>query len=438
MEQPAPPGASLRHELGLRDLVLFNIAAVIGIRWLAAAAHGGPGSIGLWLTAAAGFFVPSALVVARLSSRMPHEGGIYVWTREAFGEWHGFLCGWCYWLNNLFYFPSLVLAGVTMAAYIAGPAWIPNAESAAFAVPAAVAVIGAATALSLPGLGSGKWIGNVGGAATYLAGLLIIGGGAAAWWVRGTATAIDPVPSLDWEKLNFWPQIAFAFGGLELGAILGGEIRDASRTVRLAAWIGGAAIAAFYIAGTLAMLALLAPDDISVVTGLAQAGQAAGEALGFPAAGPLLAALVTLGIGGQLGAWMMGTARLPVVFGMDRLLPYSFAGARRVLLGQGAACVVLLVGAHLGQNFRTAYQLLVDMTVITYFIPFLYLFLAGWRAGVRAGAASGLAVTVLALGLSFVPPGGAGPVWLFEAKLIGGVAITVAAARFLYLRRRVA
>src|ERR1700690_3620147 len=111
---------ALARELGLRDLVLFNIAAVIGIRWLAAAAHTGPVSITLWLLAAVFFFIPSALAVASLSAKFPQEGGIYVWTQQGFGDWHGFLCGWCYWLSNLFYFPNLLLAGVDMAGYALG------------------------------------------------------------------------------------------------------------------------------------------------------------------------------------------------------------------------------------------------------------------------------------------------------------------------------
>jgi hypothetical protein len=34
-----------------------------------------------------------------------------------------------------------------------------------------------------------------------------------------------------------------------------------------------------------------------------------------------------------------------------------------------------------GENLRIAYQLLVDITVITYFIPFAYLFAASWKFG---------------------------------------------------------
>ena len=56
------------------------------------------------------------MVITELSSRYPQEGGIYVWTKKAFGDFHGFLCGWCYWLNNLFYFPSLLIFTITCGA----------------------------------------------------------------------------------------------------------------------------------------------------------------------------------------------------------------------------------------------------------------------------------------------------------------------------------
>ena len=125
----APPRAMPR-ELGLRDLILFNIAAVVSVRWLAAAAHIGPGSLVLWLGAAILFFYPLALAAASLTARYPEEGGIYAWTGHSFGEWHGFLCGWCYWLSNLFYLPNLLVAGTGMALYTFGRRHAALADSA--------------------------------------------------------------------------------------------------------------------------------------------------------------------------------------------------------------------------------------------------------------------------------------------------------------------
>ncbi|NIP94750.1 MAG: amino acid permease, partial [Akkermansiaceae bacterium] len=78
--------------------MLFHIVAIVGLRWLLTAANLGPASVGLWIAAVLLFFVPQGMAVLELSARMPEEGGIYVWTREAFGPLHGFICGWAYWV----------------------------------------------------------------------------------------------------------------------------------------------------------------------------------------------------------------------------------------------------------------------------------------------------------------------------------------------------
>jgi amino acid transporter len=427
--------------LGLRDLVFFNIAAVIGIRWLAAAAHAGPGSLTLWVVAAAMFFVPSAAVVSELSRRHPGSGGIYLWTKSGFGDWHAFLCGYCYLVTNLFYFPSLVLAGVAMSVSLAGPEHAALADNRAFVLPVSVLALVGVTLANIVGLGVARWLGNVGGTATYMAGAILMATAAVVWWRHGSQTPIDLVPRPEWDKLNFWPQIAFAFGGLELGAFFGTEVRGGERSVRRAAWIGGAAIAAFYVSGTLALLVTLPHDKISEVTGLTQAGVEAGRILGSSWPGTLLTAFVALGVAGQLSAWIGGSARLPLLLGIDRFLPPAFAklhprwGTPALALAiQAALCVVFLVATQLGDTLRVGYQLLVDITVVTYFIPFAYMFLAAWRAGLRWSAASGLLVTGAAIGFSFVPPPGASA-WLFELKLAGGTAALVGLARWWYRLR---
>ncbi len=436
--QPAPP-----RVLGLRDLVLFNIAAVVGIRWLAAASHTGPASITLWVLAALFFFVPSALAVSGLTSKFPDQGGIYVWTRRSFGDWHGFLCGWCYWLSNLFYFPNLLLAGIAMAVYAFGERYVALADNRSFVVAVSLVVLWVALLTNLFGLRIGRWTENAGGLATYAAGLTLIVLGLAVWASYGSATRLTLAPQWNWDRINFWSQIAFAFGGLELGAIMGGEIRDPGRTVPRAAWISGLAIAGFYIVGTLAIMAVLPPDRVNILTGLTQAGAAAAERLSIPSLAPLLAILITAGITGQLGAWLSGSARVPFAIGLDRYLPPAFGRLHPrwhtphvAILTQGGACTVFLLAMLSGESLRVGYQLLVDMTVITYFIPFLYLFAAALRHGRRASAVSGLAVTAAAIAFSLVPPAGVDSVWLFEAKLAGGCLLLIGAARIAFLRGR--
>ena len=94
----------------------MNIVAVVGLRWISRSARLGAPSVTLWILACLVFFVPLAAVIVELSSRHPEQGGIYAWVRRAFGPVHGFVCGWCMWVNNLFYFPSLLLfAGANFA-----------------------------------------------------------------------------------------------------------------------------------------------------------------------------------------------------------------------------------------------------------------------------------------------------------------------------------
>ena len=119
-EPPRPDAPELPRALGLRDLVLFNVVAVLSLRWFATAAAAGPSSIALWVLAALFFFVPQGLAVSDLAARYPDEGGIYAWTKRAFGEGHGFLCGWCYWVNNILYYPNLLMSTAVVGTYVIG------------------------------------------------------------------------------------------------------------------------------------------------------------------------------------------------------------------------------------------------------------------------------------------------------------------------------
>ena len=111
---------SLKRTLGIRDVVLFNLVAILGLRWIATAAKAGPSAIILWIVAALMFFIPQGLAVAELSSRYPAEGGIYAWTKQRFGDRHAYLCGWCYWVVNVLYYPQLLLSTAIVALYVVG------------------------------------------------------------------------------------------------------------------------------------------------------------------------------------------------------------------------------------------------------------------------------------------------------------------------------
>ena len=95
----------------------------MGTRWIPAAAHAGPGSVTLWLLAAVLFMVPLAIAVAALSVKYPGTGGLYLWTRNDFGRWHGFLCFIVYWIGIAFWFPSAAMFYMSAGIYALGPSY---------------------------------------------------------------------------------------------------------------------------------------------------------------------------------------------------------------------------------------------------------------------------------------------------------------------------
>lgn len=419
---PRPP-----RELRLRDLIFFNICAIASLRWIAAAAHTGPGSLVLWMIAALFFFLPSAIVVARLSERFPEVGGMYVWTKRAFGDQHAFLCSWFYFFSNLLYLPSLLLAGVTMTAYVFGNTGARFAEDRAFALPTTVAVLWLVFLANFFGLRIAKWVSTFGGIATFAIVAALGVFAIIAVMHSGSATKFDLLPRARLATVNEWSQIAFAFVGLELAPIISGEIRNPRRDLPRAAVISGIASAAFYIGGTAALLSLLKPEETSPMTGLAQAGAATAAKLGAPLIAVVVAALISLAITGQLDAWIAGNTRLPYAIGLDHYLPAAFARIHPrwstpyvALFMQVAAATLFLLMAQLGETVRSTYQILVDMTVITTLIPYVYIFGSGFRFGSRIAGASGLAVTLLAIALSMLPPGEAASATMFELKVVGG------------------
>jgi amino acid transporter len=174
---------------------------------------------------------------------------------------------------------------------------------------------------------------------------------------------------------------------------------------------------------------VLKPDDISPLTGLAQAGASAAQKLGAPIVSVLLAALIGIALIGQLDTWIAGNTRLPYAVGLDRYLPAAFSrvhprwGTPYVsLVVQVVVSTLFLLMAQLGETVRAAYQIMVDMTIIVTFVPFVYIFGAGFRFANRIAAVSGLAVTLIAIVFAAVPPHETASAVIFELKVVGGSA----------------
>jgi len=462
---PRDAKAQLRKTMGFWDVLLFNIATVLGPRWIAAAGHNGTSSISLWVIAALFFFVPGAFVINELSSRFPDEGGLYVWAKEAFGDFHGFVAGWTYWIYTVFYFPGLLLASASMSAYVFGAKGTALSQDRSFLLWVSLGLLFIAVLLNIIGLNIGKWLQNAGGVATY-APLLMLGGIAALVYFRqGSATHFtwaNMRPTWNWDTVNFWSQIAFAFTGLELVSAMSEEVRDPRRTLPRAVFGAGALIAIAYILGTFAVLSLAPAGDIDPQSGVFHAITIGSVALKLGFLGILAAMLVSVGNAGGVGSTVAGIARVPFVVGIDRYLPSFFGKIHprwktpyvSILVQAGLSGAILLLSQIRSETVQAAYQILIDAAIILYFIPFLYMFAAvlklstrkdrtanphnvlipGGKLGLWLSGVLGFVVVLIGIFVSLVPPGETLNKFSFEARLVGGTAGSILIGLILYWR----
>jgi amino acid transporter len=450
--------------MGFWDVLLFNIATVLGPRWVASAAHNGTSSLSLWVLATVLFFFPSALVIVELSTRFPAEGGLYVWTKEAFGDFHGFVCGWCYWVYTIFYFPGLLLASVAMSVYIGGPraAWL--ADNRAYLIVASIVLLAIAMGLNLVGLHIGKWLQNAGGVGTYVPLVMVVIVGVMIWLRNGSVTHYTwstSLPHFDYDTVNFWAQIAFAFTGLELVTAMSEEVHDPQRNFPRAIFASGVLIAAIYILGTLGVLAIIPADSVNVQNGVFQGLSLGSAALGLAWIGIIAALLVTVGNAGGVGSTVAGVARVPFVVGLDRYLPRAFGKLHPkwrtpyvAILVQGLLSAAVLLVFQINETMRGAYIKLVDAAILLYFLPFLYMYasvirlsfrpdrkqnpravlIPGGRFGVILAGGLGFSITALAMVLALIPPGDVTNKLLSVLEVAGATAGSIIVGLALYRR----
>jgi len=450
----------LRRALTFRDLLLFYIVTTFGPRWMATAAASGPSALVIWILAAAGLFVPLVFTTLELSSRYPQEGGIYVWTKRAFGPFAGFITGWLYWSTNLPYFPSVLYYAAGNVLFVGGPSWQGWSTSSGYFMAASMFGLILAVMLNVVGLNIGKWLSNVGAFGGWVpAGVLIVLG-VVAWARFGSATPITPqtvIPSTSLKDVIFWSTIAFAFGGVESASAMAEEIHDARRTVPRAIVAAAVIITLLYVAGTASILLAIPREQISGLQGIMQATEAMSARLGLGWIAPLVALLITVNGLGAVGGWFAATARLPFVAGIDRYLPSSFGSLHPTwrtphvaLLVQAAISAVFVILGQAGTTVRGAYDVLVSMSIITYFIPFLYMFAAmirlqrepvgpdvirvpGGRGVAIVVASIGFVTTALAIALACIPAADEPNKVLAVAKIVGLSAALVAIGSIVYV-----
>jgi glutamate:GABA antiporter len=427
---PAPVAQEphLRRVLCRRDLVLLFVVAVFNLNVVPSIAANGGVTIWLWVVSLLLFFWPQGIAVIELAHRYPGEGGVYLWAKEVFGDFHGFLSGWCYWTNNMMYVPTIMLYFVGVSVFVLGPQHQSLADSRVFALSASIALLAVLVALNIVGLGVGKWINNLGGIGTTVAAAVLISLGLTVWLRFGTTlTAADfHIPANPGFVFNAFGVMCFGLVGLELASIMGDEIENPRKNLPGAVAWGGVLSGLLYIGATVTLLVGVSKQDISVLQGIVQAVSHMAGRVGVSWIVAPFAFMLSISIAGIGSAWLGGSARIPFVAGLDAYMPswlgkvhpkYATPYAALIVHAIVSLILVVLNFGLTGSGVQETFQKLLSLAVVLQLVPFLYIFAAllkiafdpafskaqyGRTTLVLAGV-SGLLTTILGTALAFFP-----------------------------------
>ena len=454
--------ATLKKELGPKDLALTQILFIVGLTWIGVAGKLGSSHVVFWLLALVLFYLPSAAVVMYLNRLMPLEGGLYQRAKLGFNQTIGFMLAWNLWLYVIVFTSEIGLQAATYLAYALGPgaAWMTT--STWFVALASAVILSLMVVASTIGLSVGKWVHNLGGVT-----MLIIFGALLllpiVGLLTGTLAAYHPfrtsMPELSLYNLNLLGKMGFgALGGFEYIAILAGETRSPARSMKRSVLIAAPIIALMFVLGTSTVVAYVPTKDIDLVGPMAQVLRVGFAPFGI--AGPLvtIAILMTLGTRiAQATFSFTAVTRLPMVAGWDRMLPAWFSRLHskyqtpvNSIALVGVCSFGLAVLSNIGVGQAEAFQLLFNASGIFYALTYVVMFaipIFGLRGvsprpplWLRAASLSGLLMTLLYIGLSVFPIIKVESVGTFAFKITAVIVVMniVGAAILVMARRRAA
>ena len=450
-----PEQPHLKRVLGRADLVLLFVVAIFNLNVVPSIAANGGVTVWLWIISLLLFFWPQGIAVIELAHRYPGEGGVYLWAKEVFGDFHGFLSGWCYWTNNMLYVPTVMLYFVGVSVFVLGPTHQALADNKTFALIASVLLLVVLVVLNIVGLGVSKWVNNLGGIGTGVAAAVLIGLGFVIWLRFGTTVSAADfrIPANPRFVLNSFGVICFGLVGLELASVMGDEIQDPPRTLPGAVAWGGVLSGLLYIGATLTLLIAVSKDQISVLQGIVQAVAHMAGRVGVVWIVAPFALLLSFSIAGIGSAWLGGSARIPFVAGLDSYMPAwmarvhpRYATPYAALLVHAAVSMALILMNFVGAGVQETFQKMLSLAVVLQLIPFLYMFAALLKLAlndapgqghyskttlVLAGI-SGLVTTILGIVLVFFPAQQISSLWSYELWMFGGTLFFVGLAAFFF------
>ncbi len=379
------------------------------------AAYRGLSLVG-WIVSAAGS-VMLALVFARLSRQLPAAGGLYAYTRHAFGDFAGFFVGWGYWLSVVGTLPALAVACVGyLDPFIPGLVRAPPA-----AAMLAIGLIWVVIGFNVAGVALAGRV-QILTTALKLVPLIVVGAVGLFFFQPDAfglpATSATPLGS---QLVSVMTLTLFAFLGLECATIPAGSMRDPERTIPRATIVGTLLTAVVYIVSTIGVMSLVPPESLAASTAPFADGarRLAGET-----GARLVAIGAAISCFGALNGWVLVAGQLPMAIADDRLFPPLFGR----LSARGTPVLALVIAGILGSvlvvmNYTRGlvelFTFIILLCTLSTLVPYVFCSLAVWlMPGRPAPTGRAAVVSGLAFVYSMFAIGGAGAETVFYGFLL--------------------
>ncbi len=319
-----------------------------------------------------------AVLFGQLTKRIPNsDGGLYAYSRHEFGDFAGYLVGWCYWVQAWAGNAAIVSSWVFYVDALFGFDHISGIENWGIAmvglwVPAAV---------NLVGIRQMAWFQNVTVVLKFLPLLFV---GVVGWFFVDKANfgPFNASGGSLYSGIGIAAGVAlFSFIGVEAAAVTARRVKNPRVNVGRASLLGTGLSAVLYVLVTAAVMGLV-PHHALVGNGapFVNAFQTIFDGAGW--AGKFIAAVAVVSGIGALNGWTLIVTETSRAIAQDDLFPRPFAWTDK----SGTAWFGIVVGTALPSLLMlwrytttsglTVFTYLVDLTVVTVAIPYFFSALA--------------------------------------------------------------
>ncbi|OQY51038.1 MAG: hypothetical protein B6240_00530 [Desulfobacteraceae bacterium 4572_87] len=452
--------------LGVSALVAINMCIIFSVRGFPLLAEEGLSLVFYLLFSALTFLVPTALICAELSSAWPPRGpgGVYIWTREAFGTKWAFLAVWFQWISAVVWFPTVLSFIAATIAYIFDPSL---ANNKLFILLVVLGIYWLATFANLMGMKEISWISTFGILSSFFITALFIFLGAL-WIFQGrpieiTFTLNSFMPNLEsLDNLAFLAGVMVIISGIEIAAVHTDAVKNPKRSMPLAILICTVLSCTLLLLGSLALAIVVPQKDISLVAGLMEAFEFFLKAYHLHWMSPIIALLIVSGSVGEVTSWILGPSKGFLVSAKDGVLPPFFQKLNRneipvnILVAQALIVTALMCVFVLMPSINSAYWILTALNAQLYLIMYIMMFIGvvvlrhkkphvprnfkigGGMIGIYFVAMVAILGGVFTLILGFFPPSQleTGNIWFYELFLMVGILSMTIVPLLIYALRK--